>query len=458
MTTFLLTFNPAKSSSIDHGAPVKESGAVESWWSTGPRASGVMEGDRIFLLQQGAGARSLLASGRATSEVEQYDHWDPARSGTANYVRIDWDHILDESEVLPLAELQITAPKTHWKPQGSGTLVDEADAAAVEARWLQHLRELGKSAPPREPKGWLLLAAGDSRAFAGNDGYADDTATSYRWDSKVPNAQGPDVGDFIIVWDSTGSLGASVIEDIEVGSAPKLIRRCPGCSQARIKARSVKTPLYRCQDCGLEFDEADEHWEEVTTFSTQHELGWVDLEGRLTAGQVRKLSVHQGSQHAIRQMDLAVARVAVPELSSEATGPTGRAHRRVNGGFTQRITKVRTGQGAFRRQLLARYGAVCALSGPAPEPSLEAAHLYSYARIGKHEDDGGLLLRRDLHALFDRGLIAIDPSARTIVVGDDLKAFPGLAALSGAELHVTLSRRQLKWLKERWEEHGFNEV
>jgi hypothetical protein len=98
------------------------------------------------------------------------------------------------------------------------------------------------------------------------------------------------------------------------------------------------------------------------------------------------------------------------------------------------------------------------LSGPAPEPALEAAHLYSYARIGKHEDDGGLLLRRDLHALFDRGLIAIDPANRTVVVADELKPFPALAALSGADLQIELSRRQVKWLRERWEEYGLKEA
>lgn len=72
--------------------------------------------------------------------------------------------------------------------------------------------------------------------------------------------------------------------------------------------------------------------------------------------------------------------------------------------------RVRVGQAEFRLRLLARYGNVCAFSGPSPTAALEAAHLYSYAAEGRHHDDGGFLLRRDLHRLFDLGLLAVEPA------------------------------------------------
>ena len=78
-------------------------------------------------------------------------------------------------------------------------------------------------------------------------------------------------------------------------------------------------------------------------------------------------------------------------------------------GHRQTLTRVRIGQAAFRKQLLDQFGEVCALTGPCPAEVLEAGHLYSYSKLGRHHKHGGLLLRRDVHALFDRGRLAVDP-------------------------------------------------
>lgn len=60
---------------------------------------------------------------------------------------------------------------------------------------------------------------------------------------------------------------------------------------------------------------------------------------------------------------------------------------------------------------------------------LEAAHLYRYADSGRHHDDGGFLLRRDVHRLFDLGHIAVDPRTMRIDIGDDLLPFDDYARL-----------------------------
>ena len=49
-------------------------------------------------------------------------------------------------------------------------------------------------------------------------------------------------------------------------------------------------------------------------------------------------------------------------------------------------------------------------------PVLEAAHINAYAHGGPHQLSNGLLLRSDLHTLFDRGYITVDPSEAKIVV------------------------------------------
>lgn len=86
--------------------------------------------------------------------------------------------------------------------------------------------------------------------------------------------------------------------------------------------------------------------------------------------------------------------------------------------------------------MLERYGEACVFTGPQPPGALEAAHLYLYSKNPEHDVRGGLLLRSDLHALFDRCLITIDPDTWSIQVAPDLMRYPGLAALDGQPVRL----------------------
>lgn len=123
------------------------------------------------------------------------------------------------------------------------------------------------------------------------------------------------------------------------------------------------------------------------------------------------------------------------------------------GGRATTKTRVRLGQGRFRRTTLGRYGATCAFTGPAPEAVLDAAHLYSFAKVGEHRDHGGLLLRNDIHRLFDRGAISVDPAGWTVDVRDDVRAYAQYASLHGRPLSVQLVTTQRQWITDHWEQH-----
>lgn len=71
------------------------------------------------------------------------------------------------------------------------------------------------------------------------------------------------------------------------------------------------------------------------------------------------------------------------------------------------LTKVRIGQGAFRVLVTDAYKRRCAISGEKTLPVLEAAHIKPYATSGINTTNNGLLLRADLHKLFDTGYITI---------------------------------------------------
>lgn len=81
----------------------------------------------------------------------------------------------------------------------------------------------------------------------------------------------------------------------------------------------------------------------------------------------------------------------------------------------------RLGQGTFRTRVTDAYGRRCAVAGERTLPVLEAAHIKPYAQQGPNRVDNGLLLRSDLHRLFDRGLVTIEPEPLTFGVSERIR-------------------------------------
>jgi len=310
------------------------------------------------------------------------------------------------------------------------------------------------------------MAAGEDRQHGGNEGYDDLADVYYTWDSTVNNYGNIRAGDAIAVWDKQRLLGVSVIEEIRNETREKPIYRCPNsaCGRSSIKERKTRSPKYRCQQCGHEFDEPIVEVIRVTQYQSRHDAAWTPLEDLLAAEELRKLCESPKSQLSMRPLNWSAFSDAVAQRGggSAVERVLGRALGRddeaegvplVTQGHTQAVVRVRRGQRAFRRMLLDRYHEICALTGEAPDRVLEAGHLYSYAKLGEHHEHGGLLLRRDVHRLFDDGGLAIDPTALTIDVAPELSAYPQYASLHGQHLHVKVKDPQVEWLEKHWHEH-----
>ncbi len=74
-----------------------------------------------------------------------------------------------------------------------------------------------------------------------------------------------------------------------------------------------------------------------------------------------------------------------------------------------RAVAARRGQPAFRAELLKAYKGRCAISGTSTVSVLEAAHIQRYQGKYTNHVTNGLLLRADLHTLYDLGLLSVDP-------------------------------------------------
>jgi HNH endonuclease len=76
------------------------------------------------------------------------------------------------------------------------------------------------------------------------------------------------------------------------------------------------------------------------------------------------------------------------------------------------LIRPRLGQGAFRVLFTDIYRRRCAVTQERTLPALEAAHIRPYGDGGEHEVRNGLLLRRDIHSLFDAGYVTVTPDLR----------------------------------------------
>ena len=79
------------------------------------------------------------------------------------------------------------------------------------------------------------------------------------------------------------------------------------------------------------------------------------------------------------------------------------------------LTHARLGQGAFRVLVTEAYERRCAITGERTLPVLEAAHIKPYSETGPHLISNGLLLRSDLHILFDDGYVTVTDDLRVEV-------------------------------------------
>jgi HNH endonuclease len=117
----------------------------------------------------------------------------------------------------------------------------------------------------------------------------------------------------------------------------------------------------------------------------------------------------------------------------------------------RRTITQRRGQKTFRDALIDAYGGRCAITRCKVRDVLEAAHIFPYLGEETNHVTNGLLLRADLHTLFDLGFIAIDPKTFSILVARGLHGGE-YGRLHGKKLHLP-KRRDKYPSKKALEEH-----
>jgi 5-methylcytosine-specific restriction protein A len=144
MPTYILTWNHTKWEWEDFDAAIRtvQSGrTLKDSWSTG-NSRQLQPGDRFFLLRQ-HDHQGITGSGMVTSSVYQAPHWDGSER-MANYVKIEFQHLVSADKVLGIEMLQEAVPTVQWRfIQASGIAVPPDEAERLEGLWLDHLNDIG---------------------------------------------------------------------------------------------------------------------------------------------------------------------------------------------------------------------------------------------------------------------------------------------------------------------------
>ncbi|MGE3152668.1 MAG: HNH endonuclease [Nitrospiraceae bacterium] len=152
------------------------------------------------------------------------------------------------------------------------------------------------------------------------------------------------------------------------------------------------------------------------TYDTDQEVGrdvWIRIQERIQVTHVQQQSV----------------RMDTTPLVAEDEAMYG----------AQFLTRARLGQGAFRVLVTEAYVRRCAVTGERTLPALEAAHIKPFSKSGPNLTVNGLLMRSDLHKLFDLGYISVTPQLHVEVsrkIKEEYENGRDYYALHGRQLAV----------------------
>ncbi|MEI3789626.1 MULTISPECIES: HNH endonuclease [unclassified Chryseobacterium] len=117
---------------------------------------------------------------------------------------------------------------------------------------------------------------------------------------------------------------------------------------------------------------------------------------------------------------------------------------------------ARRGQKLFRKKLIDTYNKKCAVTNCEIVEMLEAAHIYSFRGSDTDKIPNGLLLRSDIHTLFDLGLISINPNNYLIQVSNKIINDEYYAKLHGVK--INLPKRSEDYPNQDSLKHHFENV
>lgn len=288
---------------------------------------------------------------------------------------------------------------------------------------------------------WVLKSVSKiDSSYKSNNGYADEAQNKYVYDNFVANHKQIHSGDIVIIVDKKEVLGLAKISRILIYNSIKERRRCPVCYSTNYEDRKTKSPKFRCNK-GHEFNKPLSEKVEVEMYEAFFSNTFIGPQIKVAVDKLRpyfhknynrNMSIQSLSESFLSdyfqiELDLLKLELSYPyssdsgnylsELITDDYFPTENDERAK---IYQSIVQ-RRGQKKFRDEVRELYGDKCVITGCEILDILEAAHINPYKGDKDNHATNGLLLRADIHTLFDLDLIGIDPKEFKIHLSEAVK-------------------------------------
>jgi len=272
---------------------------------------------------------------------------------------------------------------------------------------------------------WILKTKGEKSAFGGNTGYDDNPMSHYAYDTTVKNHDKIKVGDYVLVADKKHIIGYAQIESIKVQHQVRKIRySCPICGINEFYFRKKLDMPYRCRN-KHEFAKRTEREIIVDNFTAFYGDSFVKWEASTSVKALDNFYIKRNKYYSIqaanidfletRLREVEVHNAEYTEISKvqkivDVTVIPDYIHKNIDERhFKLRELKLRAGQLKFKNDLIDIYGPVCMISEIFIPVTIQASHIIPYRGKRDNNPRNGLLLRADLHLLYDSDLIGINP-------------------------------------------------
>lgn len=267
--------------------------------------------------------------------------------------------------------------------------------------------------------------------YYGNEGYDDDPKIYYRYDNFVANHKRVKTGDIVFITNRENVIGISIIHSITEREIKKKRFKCPegGCNAKKINHRKQKKPEWICAN-GHDFPVPKELVVEAIEFKALYdnnfsEINLIDLKTLIehtprynVQSSIQEIEyewAHDKLSRKTELLDVNIMNISKEDANQSEVEENESDERKT----IERAIKIRRGQKKFRNSLLKK-GAFCAVTGCNVIEILEAAHISAYRNDSHNKINNGLLLRSDIHTLYDLNLIAINPEELRLTISPKL--------------------------------------
>lgn len=317
---------------------------------------------------------------------------------------------------------------------------------------------------------WALKSVSDEDVtYESTDRYKDEIETKYVYDDSVANHKQIKTGDIAVIIDKKNVLGLARISKIVIFKGTKTRRRCPICRSTNYGPRKTKTPQYLCNK-GHEFSVPDSEKIDVTNFEAYYSTNFIAPKEIISIDKIKPF-YHKGYNRNMSMQNISkdfftqYYKTEIKKLKEEFIYPSAEESENYlsdyfdddyipsNKDERPKIIQAifaRRGQQKFRDSLRNLYGDKCMITGCEILDVIEAAHINPYKGEKDNHISNGLLLRSDIHTLFDLNLIGINPHTLEVKLSHSLlntayEEFNSRNLLIGENIGPSVNSLNIRW-------------